>query len=90
MIADVQRKLNVIGYLDDAVDGVYGSATEAAVKKLQNDYKIPVSGAVDEETLAILTDTKKSKKVMIPRGKLIKRKANCRRSWKWETEGRRL
>ena len=62
VIADVQRQLNAIGYLDDAADGVYGSATEAAVKNLQNDYKIPISGAVDEETLAILKDTKKSKK----------------------------
>ena len=41
MIADLQNKLRAAGYLKDQTDGVYGNATEAAVKKLQKDYNLP-------------------------------------------------
>ncbi len=78
-ISEIQNRLHMMGYLKTPADGIYGSVTESAVKKLQKDYNIPVSGAVDEETLAILTDTKKSKKSDDSKRETDKKKRNL---WK--------
>lgn len=63
VIVSLQKKLNKLGYLSGSIDGVYGTDTVQAVKKLQKKYNIPLSGAVDEATWKILSDTEKKKKV---------------------------
>lgn len=52
MIAELQDRLAAAGYLTGASDGIYGSGTAAAVEQFQKDHRLPVSGAVDEQTLS--------------------------------------
>jgi peptidoglycan hydrolase-like protein with peptidoglycan-binding domain len=54
-IADVQRKLQSRGYYTGKVDGIYGSATEAAVVKFQRDFGLAPDGIVGPKTLAALS-----------------------------------
>lgn len=64
MIADMQDRLAVAGYLTGASDGVYGGGTAAAVEQFQKDHRLPISGAIDEQTLSLLEgiETGKAKK----------------------------
>lgn len=50
-VSSIQRKLQLMGYLEDIADGVYGGNTEAAVRDFQNDHGLSLSGAVDRKTL---------------------------------------
>ena len=54
VIANVQMELQQLGYYPYAVDGVLGSATEAAIANYQRDYGLPVTGAIDPVTVRSL------------------------------------
>lgn len=45
-VVDVQQRLNELGFIHGDADGRFGPATEAAVKRLQTDYGLPVDGEV--------------------------------------------
>ena len=70
MIAELQDRLAAAGYLTGASDGIYGSGTAAAVEQFQKDHRLPVSGAVDEQTLSLLGGGRNG------RGKEKKQKGN--------------
>ncbi len=48
----VQSRLTRAGYDTGGVDGIYGSKTASAVKKLQADYGLTVDGVVGPKTWA--------------------------------------
>ena len=50
-IKTVQQALKDKGYYSGSVDGVIGSQTRTAVRKLQKDCDLPVTGRLDDETL---------------------------------------
>ncbi|MDO4356857.1 MAG: peptidoglycan-binding domain-containing protein [Clostridia bacterium] len=50
-VAFYQRELYQLGYLDGAVDGEFGSATEKAVKAFQRARGITATGVIDHGTL---------------------------------------
>lgn len=50
----LQQQLTDAGYYTDAVDGIYGPATVAAVKAVQEAHGLPVTGVVDKATDAAL------------------------------------
>ncbi len=50
-VADIQRKLNSLGFSVGSADGIFGPMTESAVKRFQEANKIMVTGIVDYETL---------------------------------------
>jgi len=52
----LQSQLQVAGFYDGEIDGVYGPSTVAAVEALQTDAGLPVTGFVDEATAAALAD----------------------------------
>ncbi|MEG2074442.1 MAG: peptidoglycan-binding protein [Angelakisella sp.] len=57
----VQYYISVIGYFNDAiplinVDGIYGNATENAVRQFQSQYGLTVNGIVDAPTWAKLQE----------------------------------
>ncbi len=52
--ATLQQSLLDAGYYDGQVDGVYGSATVAAVEALQAAHGLPTTGTVDKATAAAL------------------------------------
>jgi len=56
-----QESLNVAGYDVGTPDGVAGTRTVAAIRKFQEDKGLPLTGKIDEATLAalpiVLTDT---------------------------------
>jgi hypothetical protein len=54
VIANVQGALQDLGYYGDAVDGVPGPATCAALENYQRDNGLPVTGIIDRETLESL------------------------------------
>ena len=54
VIANVQAALQQLGYYAYSVDGVLGSATEAAIANYQRDYGLPVTGAIDPVTVRSL------------------------------------
>lgn len=58
-IVSLQNKLIRYGYLVSDADGVFGDDTVRAVKKLQKEHEIPLSGAVDEATWKVLCVEKK-------------------------------
>ncbi len=53
-VREVQQLLSQAGHLDGAVDGVFGWQTFHAVEAFQSAQQIPVTGVVDEATLAAL------------------------------------
>ncbi len=53
-VSRLQTLLKEQGFYSGAVDGVYGSATEAAVKKYQKRYGLKVDGMAGPETLGYL------------------------------------
>lgn len=46
-VADVQEKLNRLGYYYGRIDGVLGAGTRAAIRAYQRDRLMPVTGRVD-------------------------------------------
>ena len=54
VVTQIQQKLSAWGYYDGAVDGVYGSKTEAAVRYFQEKNGLVVDGKVGPQTLAAL------------------------------------
>lgn len=54
VVANVQGALQRLGYYRDAVDGVLGPATRAALGNYQRDHGLSASGIIDRETLASL------------------------------------
>jgi peptidoglycan hydrolase-like protein with peptidoglycan-binding domain len=52
--AALQQELAAAGYYAEAVDGVYGPATVAAVEDLQSANGLPVTGTVDKATAEAL------------------------------------
>lgn len=54
-VSSIQRKLKKMGYLDGAVDGIYGGDTASAVKAFQNDEGLSATGMVDGDTLSRIT-----------------------------------
>ena len=53
-VTEIQRRLKAWGYYDGAVDGVYGSRTEAAVRYFQRKNGLSADGQVGNQTLAAL------------------------------------
>lgn len=53
-VTEIQKKLKQWGYYDGAVDGVFGSGTEKAVKVFQKKNGLTVDGKVGTATLAAL------------------------------------
>ena len=53
-VTEIQTRLKSWGYYDGAVDGVYGSRTENAVRYFQRKNGLSVDGQVGAETLAAL------------------------------------
>lgn len=54
MVSQIQTRLKNWGYYDGAVDGVFGSRTEAAVRWFQRKNGLSVDGQVGSQTLAAL------------------------------------
>ena len=48
----LQTELQLVGYYDGAIDGIYGPATVEGVKRLQADSGLPETGFVDMATAA--------------------------------------
>lgn len=57
-VEDIQRRLLQMGYtLSLGVDGVFGHDTAQSIRQFQEDYSLPVTGAVDTETWSALVDS---------------------------------
>ena len=54
VIANVQSALQEQGYYDDAVDGLIGPRTRAALSEFQRDHGLPITSAIDGPTLKAL------------------------------------
>ena len=54
VIANVQSALQEQGYYNDAVDGLIGPNTRAALSKFQRDRGLPITAAIDGPTLQAL------------------------------------
>lgn len=54
LVRDVQRGLATRGYDVGPQDGVYGSSTEQALRRFQQDQRLNASGQIDSQTLAAL------------------------------------
>jgi hypothetical protein len=54
IIANIQAALQQLGYYPYAVDGVWGTLTEAAIANYQRDYGLSVTGAIDPPTVRSL------------------------------------
>ena len=54
LVSAVQRKLRALGYDAGPVNGDFGSKTQAALAQFQLAAGIPVSGSLDDATLAEL------------------------------------
>ncbi|MBR6113625.1 MAG: spore cortex-lytic enzyme [Oscillospiraceae bacterium] len=54
VVTQIQRKLSAWGYYDGAIDGVYGSRTEAAVTYFQQKNGLTVDGKAGAQTLSAM------------------------------------
>jgi peptidoglycan hydrolase-like protein with peptidoglycan-binding domain len=62
-VAEMQKKLIKLGYLNTKATGFYGSATTSAVKKLQGKYGYETDGIAGSSTLTLLTKLANGEKV---------------------------
>lgn len=53
-VAELQKRLQALGYSITKVDGIYGPETREAVRHLQWDAALPTTGTVDQATLEAL------------------------------------
>ncbi len=53
-VQQIQLKLSSMGYYNGNIDGIYGSATQSAVKQFQYDNGLVADGIAGEKTLAAL------------------------------------
>lgn len=53
-VAEVQKRLQNLGYYTGFIDGIYGEAMKAALVKFKKDNNLPVSHYVDRETYEAL------------------------------------
>lgn len=53
-VRKIQKKLKELGYYNGSVDGIYGSATQKAVKAFQKNCGITVDGIAGKKTLTYL------------------------------------
>lgn len=53
-VLDAQKRLKELGYTPGPVDGVMGAQTRIALTHFQADYKLPVTRALDRDTLKAL------------------------------------
>ncbi|MBW0932900.1 C40 family peptidase, partial [Priestia megaterium] len=59
-VRDLQSKLRNKGYYTYNIDGIFGSITEQAVRKLQADHNISTDGIVGPNTIKALSQTSSS------------------------------
>jgi N-acetylmuramoyl-L-alanine amidase len=65
-VSALQKTMNAIGYVLD-VDGIFGPATEAAIKALQRRFRVSkIDGIADGETLAIAADIARQTSALTP------------------------
>ena len=57
-VADLQKRLIKLGYLDGKADGIYGPLTEQAVRKFQKANGLKVDGIAGPQTLNALNGGK--------------------------------
>ena len=50
----IQQKLTSLGYFSSAIDGIYGTRTQSAVRSFQRDRGLAVDGIAGPKTLAAL------------------------------------
>lgn len=57
-VSDIQRRLNLLGYLPrgEGVDGVFGKATNDAVRGFQKDHGLPQTGVIEERAWTQLVE----------------------------------
>ncbi|HTN80073.1 MAG TPA: peptidoglycan-binding domain-containing protein [Acidimicrobiales bacterium] len=60
----LQTELQAAGYYQDAIDGIYGPKTLAAVEQVQTEAGLPVTGLVDQAT-ALALDKKAAGKALL-------------------------
>lgn len=53
-VTDLQQKLQALGYYNGAIDGQYGSGTQAAVKLFQQQHSLDADGIAGAKTLSLL------------------------------------
>ena len=53
-VADLQRRLIALGYLQGEADGIFGGGTEAALREFQEHNGLEATGVLDEATRALL------------------------------------
>lgn len=57
----LQQKLNYLSYYDKEVDGEFGIFTEYALKKMQEEHDLSITGKADQETLKIMLKREREK-----------------------------
>ncbi len=53
-VTQIQTRLKELGYYSGSIDGIFGTATQSAVKKFQRDYGLTVDGIAGKWTLRSL------------------------------------
>ena len=53
-VSQIQRRLSALGYYSGAVDGIFGSGTQRAVRQFQADHGLSVDGIAGVQTLQAL------------------------------------
>ena len=53
-VRQIQRKLTSLGYFSSAIDGIYGTRTQTAVRNFQRDRGLAVDGIAGPKTLSAL------------------------------------
>lgn len=54
LVRRAQSRLATMGYYNGTADGVIGPRTRSAIERLQYDYRLPVTGELDDPTLRVL------------------------------------
>jgi peptidoglycan hydrolase-like protein with peptidoglycan-binding domain len=86
-VTELQTRLKALGRYPDAIDGIFGPRTEAAVVDLQQDRGLAADGRVGPRTWSVLAEAEVVAGLAVPTTGLVPGALSEDQQWRWDGDG---